>query len=238
MALIVIPAVDILNGRVVQLVGGKPGTEQIILPDPLEVAVNWQRLGAPLVHVIDLDGALGKGGNPTLIKMMLDTLRVPIQVGGGVRSTAMVEQYLDWGAARIIVGTKAISDTNWLEDICDAHPDRIILALDVAKGKIQVKGWQESAKLTLEHMFDLIRELPLAAVLHTDVDVEGKAQGINPPEVRSFIEHCPHKVIASGGIKGMEDIRTLEGLGAYAAVAGIALYTGRLNPNEVWRRSK
>jgi len=87
-------------------------------------------------------------------------------------------------------------------------------------------------------MFDLIRELPLAAVLHTDVDVEGKAQGINPPEVRSFIEHCPHKVIASGGIKGMEDIRTLEGLGAYAAVAGIALYTGRLNPNEVWRRSK
>lgn len=236
--MIVIPAVDILDGRVVQLVGGKPGTEQIVLPDPLEVASNWERLGAPMVHVVDLDGALGKGGNPTMIRRMLGTLKIPVQVGGGVRSTAMVEQYLEWGAARIVVGTKAIGDTNWLKDISSAHPDRIVLALDVAKGRIQVKGWQESAKLTLEHMFDLIRDMPLGAVLHTDVDVEGRAQGINPPEVRSFVERCPHKVIASGGIRSMDDIRALESLGAYGAVAGIALYTGRLNPGDVWRRTK
>jgi phosphoribosylformimino-5-aminoimidazole carboxamide ribotide isomerase len=236
--MMVLPAVDILDGRVVQLVGGKPGTEQIVLPDPLEVALDWEKKGAPMVHVIDLDGAFGKGGNPHLIRKMLECLKIPLQVGGGVRSTAVVDQYLEWGAARVIVGTKAITDNHWLQDISHAHPGKIILALDMARGQIQVKGWQESVRLTLEHMFDLIRPLPLAAVLHTDVDVEGRAQGINAAEVRKFVERCPHKVIASGGIKGLEDIRALESLGADAAVAGIALYTKRINPADLWRRSR
>jgi phosphoribosylformimino-5-aminoimidazole carboxamide ribotide isomerase len=234
----VIPAVDILEGRVVQLVGGKPGTEQIVLPDPVEVAKDWERQGAPMVHVVDLDGALGKGGNLTLVKRILETLKVPVQVGGGVRTTATVKQYLDWGANRVIVGTKAIADANWLRDVVNDHPGRIVLALDVAKGMIQVKGWQESSRITLDTMFDLIRDLPLAAVLHTDVDVEGRAQGINPTEVRSFVARCPHPVIASGGIRSMDDVRLLESIGVEGAVAGIALYTGRLNPAELWRRSK
>lgn len=233
--MMVLPAVDILDGKVVQLVGGKPGTEQIVLPDPLEVALDWERKGAPMVHVVDLDGAFGRGGNPHLIRRMLESLRIPIQVGGGVRSSAIVDQYMAWGAARVIVGTKAITDTNWLREVAAQHPGRIVLALDVAKGQIQVKGWQESARLGLEQMFELIRPLPLAAVLHTDVDVEGRAQGINATEVRRFVERCPHKVIASGGIKGLEDVRALESLGAEAAVAGIALYTKRINPADIWR---
>jgi phosphoribosylformimino-5-aminoimidazole carboxamide ribotide isomerase len=189
-----------------------------------------------MVHVIDLDGAFGKGGNPGLIHRMLRELKIPIQVGGGVRSTAMVDQYVDWGAARVIVGTKAIMDANWLADISKAHPGKIVLALDTAKGHIQVKGWQEASKLNLDQMFAMIKQLPLAAVLYTDVDVEGRAQGINAAEVRRFVERCPHKVIASGGIRGMEDIRALESIGAEACVAGIALYTMRINPSEIWRR--
>lgn len=236
--MMVLPAVDILDGRVVQLVGGKPGTEQIVLPDPLEVALDWEKKGAPMVHVIDLDGAFGKGGNPHLIRRMLQELHVPIQVGGGVRSSAMVDQYVEWGAARVIVGTKAITDTNWLTDICRAHPGKVVLALDTAKGQIQVKGWQEASRLSTEQMFDIIRDLPLAAVLHTNVDVEGKAQGINATEVRRFVERCPHSVIASGGIKGLDDIRALESIGAEACVAGIALYTKRINPADIWRRSR
>ena len=236
--MMVLPAVDILDGHVVQLVGGKPGTEQIVLPDPLEVAMDWEAKGAPMVHVIDLDGAFGKGGNPHLIHRMLHELKIPVQIGGGVRSTAMVDQYVEWGAARVIVGTKALTDTNWLMDITKAHPGRIVLALDTAKGHIQVKGWQEASKIGLEQIFEIIRPLPLAAVLHTDVDVEGRAQGINATEVRRFVERCPHRVIASGGIRGMEDIRALESLGAEACVAGIALYTGRINPSDIWRRAR
>jgi phosphoribosylformimino-5-aminoimidazole carboxamide ribotide isomerase len=236
--MMVLPAVDILDGRVVQLVGGKPGTEQIVLPDPLEVAKDWEGKGAPMVHVIDLDGAFNKGGNPNLIHRMLTELKIPVQVGGGIRSTAMVDQYMDWGAARVIVGTKAIMDTNWLMDVSQAHPGKVVLALDTAKGQIQVKGWQEASKLTLEQIFTIIKPLPLAAVLHTDVDVEGRAQGINAAEVRKFVERCPHKVIASGGIRGMEDIRALESIGAEACVAGIALYTKRINPSDIWRRAR
>ncbi len=234
----VLPAVDILEGRVVQLVGGRPGTEQIVLPDPLEVAKGWARQGAPGIHVIDLDGALGKGGNPNLIKRIIKEVGVPVEVGGGVRTTAIVNQYLEWGAEAVIVGTRAISDTSWLRDIANEHPRRIILALDVANGMIQVKGWQESSHVSLEQMFDIIRDFPLAGVLHTNVDVEGKAQGINPDEVRSFVARCPHPVIASGGIRSNDDIRLLEGMKVSAVVAGIALYTGRLNPAEVWRRGK
>jgi phosphoribosylformimino-5-aminoimidazole carboxamide ribotide isomerase len=169
---------------------------------------------------------------------MLDELRIPVQVGGGIRSSAMVDQYVGWGASRVIVGTKAIMDADWLEDIAKTHPDKVVLALDTAKGHIQVKGWQEASKLSLEQMFAIIEPLPLAAVLHTDVDVEGRAQGINAAEVRRFVERCPHKVIASGGIRGMEDIRALESIGAEACVAGIALYTKRINPSDIWRRPK
>ncbi|MEM0448249.1 MAG: 1-(5-phosphoribosyl)-5-[(5-phosphoribosylamino)methylideneamino] imidazole-4-carboxamide isomerase [Methanomassiliicoccales archaeon] len=236
--MMVLPAVDILEGRVVQLVGGKPGTEQIVLPDPVEVALDWERKGAPMIHVIDLDGAFGKGGNPHIIRKMLQSLRIPMQIGGGVRSTAIVDQYLEWGAARVIVGTRAISDPNWLREIAQRHPGKIVLALDVAKGQLQVKGWQESARIALEQIFELIRPLPLAAVLHTDVDVEGRAQGINAKEVRSFVERCPHKVIASGGIKDLDDIKALESLGVGAAVAGIALYTKRIDPADIWRRGR
>jgi phosphoribosylformimino-5-aminoimidazole carboxamide ribotide isomerase len=235
---IVMPAVDMLNGRVVQLVGGKPGTEQIILPDPLEVAVNWERLGAPMVHLIDLDAALDKGGNPETIRRILATLKVPVEVGGGIRTTTMVRQYLEWGASRVIVGTRAVNDTNWLADIATAYPGKIVLALDVSNGMIQVKGWQEASRISLTQMFALIRELPLAAVLHTDVDVEGRAQGINQREVRSFVEQCPHQVIVSGGIRNMDDLRQLEALQIKEAVAGLALYTGKLSPAELWRRGR
>jgi phosphoribosylformimino-5-aminoimidazole carboxamide ribotide isomerase len=236
--MMVLPAVDILEGRVVQLVGGKPGTEQIVLPDPLEVALDWEKKGAPMVHVIDLDGAFGKGGNQRIIRRMLQEMTVPIQVGGGVRSTAIVDQYIGWGAARVIVGTKAITDTNWLTDISSAYPGQVVLAMDTARGQIQVKGWQEASRLSVEQMFDLIRDLPLAAVLHTDVDVEGKAQGINAAEARRFVEGCPHKVIASGGIKSLDDIRVLESIGAEACVAGIALYTKRISTSDIWRRPR
>jgi phosphoribosylformimino-5-aminoimidazole carboxamide ribotide isomerase len=230
--------VDILDGKVVQLVGGRPGTELIVLPNPLEVAKDWERMGAPMIHIIDLDGALGKGGNPNMIKCMLETIKIPIQVGGGIRSTAMVNQYFEWGAQRVIVGTKAIMDINWLRDICTDHPHRIVLALDVARGEVKVKGWQESSRLTLNQIFSMIRDLPLAAVLHTDVDIEGLAQGINIRAVKTFVERCPHEVIASGGIKNLEDVKALESIGVRCAVAGIALYTGKLNPGDLWRKSK
>ena len=133
----------------------------------------------------------------------------------------------------------------WRLDELAARVDRLTdqselhqLALDVARGEVQVKGWQESSRMPLDQIFSMIRDLPLAAVLHTDVDVEGLAQGINVRAVKSFVERCPHPVIASGGIKNLEDVKALGSIGVKCAVAGIALYTGKLNPADLWRKPK
>jgi phosphoribosylformimino-5-aminoimidazole carboxamide ribotide isomerase len=234
--MMVMPAVDILDHDVVQLVGGVPGTEQLIIPNPVVVAQNWVSKGAPKLHVVDLDGAFSKGNNVQAIRRILTECHVPVEVGGGIRSIEVAEYLLDAGAEQVVVGTKAIREPDWLTDLAERNPKRIVLALDVKGGKITVKGWQESAGISHEDMFRRIKDIPLAAVLHTDVDVEGKTQGINVDEVESFVDGCPHEVIASGGITGMNDLAELERIGVRSAVVGLALYTGKLNPIDVWRK--
>jgi phosphoribosylformimino-5-aminoimidazole carboxamide ribotide isomerase len=232
----VMPAVDILDHNVVQLVGGVPGTEQVMLPNPVEVALDWVGKGAPMLHVVDLDGAFAKGNNVPNIRRIITECEVPVEVGGGIRSIEVAEYLLDAGANRVVVGTKAIRDPEWLRLLADRNPKKIVLALDVKEGRITVKGWQESAGISHEDMFRRIKDIPLAAVLHTDVDVEGKVQGINVKEVESFVSDCPHEVIASGGITSMADLTQLERIGVRSAVVGLALYTGKLDHTEIWRR--
>ena len=234
--MIVMPAVDILDHNVVQLVGGVPGTEQVLLPNPVDVAKDWVGKGAPMLHVVDLDGAFAQGNNIAIIRRIIAECRVPVEVGGGIRSTEVAEYLLDAGAKQIVVGTKAIKEPEWLRELAERNPKRVVLALDVKGGRITVKGWQESAGISHEDMFQRIRDIPLAAVLHTDVDVEGKVQGINVGEVETFVSRCPHEVIASGGITGMNDLAELERIGIRSAVVGLSLYTGKLNYIDVWRK--
>jgi phosphoribosylformimino-5-aminoimidazole carboxamide ribotide isomerase len=233
--MMVMPAVDILDHNVVQLVGGVRGTEQLVLPNPVEVARDWVGKGAPMLHVVDLDGAFSKGNNIAGMRRIIKECGVPVEVGGGIRSTEVAEYLLDSGAKQVVVGTKAIREPEWLRQLAERNPKKVVLALDVKQGKITVKGWQESAGISRQDMFRRIRDIPLAAVLHTDVDVEGKVQGINVDEVESFVSACPHQVIASGGITGMDDLAELERIGVRSAVVGLALYTGKLNPTDVWR---
>jgi phosphoribosylformimino-5-aminoimidazole carboxamide ribotide isomerase len=233
--MIVMPAVDILDHNVVQLVGGVRGTEQLVMPNPADVARDWVAKGAPMLHVVDLDGAFAKGNNIQVIRRIITESDVPVEVGGGIRSIEVAEYLLDAGAKQVVVGTKAIKEPDWLCRLAERNPKRIVLALDVKGGMITVKGWQESAGISHEEMFRRIEDIPLAAVLHTDVDVEGKVQGINVDEVESFVSGCPHEVIASGGITGMNDLAELERIGIRSAVVGLALYTGKLNHIDVWR---
>ena len=233
--MIVMPAVDILDHNVVQLVGGVRGTEQLVMPNPADVARDWVAKGAPMLHVVDLDGAFAKGNNIQVIRRIITESDVPVEVGGGIRSIEVAEFLLDAGAKQVVVGTKAIKEPEWLRLLAERNPKRIVLALDVKGGMITVKGWQESAGISHEEMFRRIEDIPLAAVLHTDVDVEGKVQGINVDEVESFVSGCPHEVIASGGITGMNDLAELERIGIRSAVVGLALYTGKLNHIDVWR---
>ncbi len=232
--MMVIPAVDVMDHKVVQLVGGQPGSQQIVLPDPMSVAEMWISKGAEYLHLVDLDAAFGKEGNIPVFKGIIEECGIPAEIGGGIRSTETVDELVAVGADRIVVGTKAIKETDWLIDIADRHPGKIVLSMDTKGGQIAIKGWQESASNTVDEMFDIIRNLPLAGVLNTNVDVEGQRNGIDEAQARSFISRCPCPVIASGGVTSEKDANILAEAGAESAVVGLALYTEVIRPWE-WK---
>jgi len=219
-----------MDHKVVQLVGGVPGSQQIVMPDPVSVAEMWVSKGADYLHLVDLDGAFGKEDNRKVFKRVIETAGVPAEIGGGIRDTAVVDDLIAAGADRVVVGTKAVKEPEWLEEISDRHPGRIVLSMDTKGGSIAVKGWQEAAGITVEDMFYRIRGMRLAAVLNTNVDVEGRKQGIDEVQARDFISRCPCRVIASGGVTSQEDARKLADAGAEGAVVGLALYTDVITP--------
>lgn len=228
----IIPAVDVMDHQVVQLVGGVPGSQQITMPDPMAVADMWVSKGAPYLHLVDLDGAFGKENNIPVFKRIIEEFDVPAEVGGGIRDIDTIDELISAGADRVVVGTKAVKEPEWLEEIADRHPGRIVLSMDTKGGRIAIKGWQESAAMTVADMFDRIRSMPLAAVLNTNVDVEGQRKGIDEAQARGFISECPCKVIASGGVTSKRDADILADAGAEGAVVGLAMYTGVISPWE------
>lgn len=221
---------DILDHKVVQLVGGVPGSEKIVIPDPLQVARSWVDKGAPYLHLVDLDGAFGKENNIPVIKEIIRTFDIPVEIGGGIRDESTIKELVDAGVDRVIVGTKAIKDTDWLNDMANKFPGKILLALDTKNGNITMKGWQEAAPISIDSMFEKIKDMPLAGILNTNVDVEGQGKGIDAKIAEDFIRKCPHKVIASGGVTTEKDAAILDKAGAIGAVVGIAIYTGLMEP--------
>lgn len=228
----VIPAVDVLDHQVVQLVGGVPGSQQIVMPNPADVAEMWVDKGARYLHLVDLDGAFGKENNIPVFKRIIRDVGVPAQVGGGIRSAETIDDLISAGADRVVVGTKAVKEPEWLAEMADRHPGRIVLGLDTKAGRIAIKGWQESAQMTVGEMFDIIRDFPLAGVLNTNVDVEGQKKGIDERQARDFIARCPCDVISSGGVTSRMDADILADAGAVGAVVGLALYTEVIKPWE------
>ena len=235
MPVLIIPAVDMLDGQVVQLVGGEIGSEQLKIPNPFDAAMSWVSKGAEYLHLVDLDAAFGKGNNLDSIEKIAKESGVPVEAGGGIRSEETIDKLIKAGVDRIVVGTKAIKEPEWLKQISLKYPGRIALAMDTRGDKIAIQGWQKSATITIKNMFDVIEDLPLAAVLNTNVDVEGRKMGVNENQAREFISACPHKVIASGGVTANKDAEILRDLGAYAAVVGLALYMDDIKPWE-WKR--
>ena len=233
--MIAIPAVDLRAGRAVQLVGGRYDDERVSLPDPAAVARGWQDAGFTALHVVDLDAALGLGDNRAAIRSILDSLQVPVQVGGGVRDDDAAAALLELGAARVVVGTRAVEDRRWLEALCTRHPGRVIVAADVRDGAIVTRGWTEGAGVAGEAFVASLDDLPLAAVLVTDVSREGRMVGADIDRFAGLVAASRHPLQAAGGIGGVNDLSALERAGVAAAVLGMALYTGALEPATILR---
>jgi len=231
--MIAIPAIDLRGGRCVQLVGGRPEEERISLPDPVAQAGTWWRMGFSNLHIIDLDAALSVGDNRRVINAITEATEAEIQVGGGIRDEKSVEDVLGTGVRRVIVGTRAIDDPEWLEWQAGAHPDRLVVAADIRDGVVLRKGWTESTGLPVVDYLARISHLPLAGILCTDVSREGQMMGADLAGAQEIIRASRHPVWLSGGITTMEELRVLDQVGAAGAVLGMALYTGTLPPERV-----
>ena len=233
--MIAVPAVDLRQGRCVQLVGGRPEDERVSLPDPVKVADQWWRAGFRALHVVDLDAALGDGSNRQRVREVVEATGATVQVGGGIRSTEDVREVLALGADRVAVGTRAVEDPAWLRDVARAYPGRVMVAADVREGRILSRGWQHASELQVEAFLPSLEGLPLAGILCTDVGREGQVEGIDRESVRRVLVAGRHPVWISGGIRSMDELAFLEAEGAAGAVLGMALYTGVLKAEEVAR---
>jgi len=236
--MIVTPAVDLMDGKCVQLVEGKPWSAKIVIDDAVDMAVRWQEMGAKRLHVIDLDAALGNGDNEAVIRNILPKIKVPVQVGGGIRTDAKADQILSAGASQIIVGTRAITDIDWLKSLAFMYPDRVIVAVDARGRKISVKGWTDDSGKDLLAYVKSIEELPLFGLLYTNIAVEGKLKGIDIKPVQSLVASTKKRVFVAGGITTLDDIQAIASAGAFGAVLGMAIYKGKINLKEAVERFK
>jgi phosphoribosylformimino-5-aminoimidazole carboxamide ribotide isomerase len=227
---IAIPAVDLRDGACVQLVGGSYKEERVRLDNPLEVARSWEHFGFSRLHVVDLDAATGRGSNLSIVRSIVESADVPVQVGGGIRSGDLVEELLDAGATSVIVGTRALEEMEWLAGIAARHPGEIIVACDVRERRVTTRGWVRTLPVDILDAVDELNTLPLGGLLVTAVHREGQMQGTDLPLMEDVAESSNFPVYASGGVASMQDLRALEHRGIAGVVIGMALYTGALDP--------
>ena len=229
------PAVDVQGGRVVRLAQGDAARATAYADDPAAVARAFAADGAPWVHFVDLDRAFGRGDNRDLARRFLETATVRVQVGGGLRTEEAIEEMLGWGAARVVIGTKAATDPALVERLLGRHgPDRLAIGIDAKEGRVAVRGWTEVFDLTT---LDLARRVGLQGartVIYTDVARDGMLTG---PDVAGAqaIAALGLRVIASGGVGSLDDLRRVREAGLAGAIVGRALYEGRFTLAEALR---
>ncbi|MFC4548710.1 MULTISPECIES: 1-(5-phosphoribosyl)-5-[(5-phosphoribosylamino)methylideneamino]imidazole-4-carboxamide isomerase [Halorussus] len=222
----VIPAVDMQDGEVVQLVQGERGTEKTY-GDPVEAAEQWVERGAETLHLVDLDGAFeGERANADAVERILDAVSVDVQLGGGIRTAEDAIDLLERGVDRVILGTAAVEDPDLVAEISESHPGAVTVSLDAKDGEVVVAGWTEGTGLDPAEAAARYEDLGAGAILFTDVDVEGKLEGVQTDRVREVVEAVDIPVIASGGVATLDDVRALREAGAAAVVVGTALYEG------------
>lgn len=229
--MLIIPAIDIKGGRCVRLTQGRMDAETVYSEDPVDVARRWEERGADLIHLVDLDGAIeGTPKNIEVIKKIIDSISVDVQVGGGIRNIETVQNYLkEPRVKRVITGTAAYSDPALIERLCREFPGRIAVGIDARDGMVAIKGWVE---VTEQRAVDLARCLEgtgLSCIIYTDIARDGMLVGPNVKAIKEMVDTVNIPVIASGGMSNLRDIESLRGTGVGAVIIGRALYTGDID---------
>jgi len=240
--MIVIPAIDLKDGKCVRLAQGDFRRETVYSDHPAEVARRWQEQGAERIHVVDLDGSLaGSPRNREAVRDIVRAVSIPVELGGGIRDLDTVADYLRLGLRWVILGTAALRNPGMVREACRDFTDQIILGIDARDGMVSVQGWTETSAQTAVELTRSFADCGLAAVIYTDIKRDGMGTGVNIQATRSLAEATNIPVIASGGVSGLTDIERvleIEDAGVIGVIAGRALYTGALSLAAAVHRTK
>jgi len=230
--MIILPAIDLRGGRCVRLRQGRFDEETVFDEDPVAVAERFQTAGAEWLHVVDLDGArAGEPKNLDHIRAICKAVDMKIEVGGGIRSTEAAEKVLGAGADRIVVGTRAVREPEWLQEIAERFPEQVALGLDERKSRVAIEGWKTQTRHLIRDVLEPLQDLPLAAIICTDIERDGTMAGAHSLArvgIAALKTWVRFPIFAAGGIASVQDIINLKEDGADGAIIGRALYEGKL----------
>jgi phosphoribosylformimino-5-aminoimidazole carboxamide ribotide isomerase len=231
--MIIIPAVDIKNGKCVRLKQGRMNEETVFSSNPVEMAQKWADTGAELIHVVDLDGAIQKQPqNTETIRQIISSIQTPVQVGGGIRTLETIEMYLNMGVNRVVLGTEAIRNPKKVAEFCTSFPGKIVIGIDAKKGMVAVEGWTETTSVTAITLAKQFEKSGVAAINFTDIHRDGMQTGPNIQATKELAESVSIPVVASGGVSTIKDIENLlavSSVGIVGVICGRALYEGTLD---------
>jgi phosphoribosylformimino-5-aminoimidazole carboxamide ribotide isomerase len=238
--ILIVPAIDIRNGKCVRLVQGQAGTEKVYSDDPIEMAVLWRGENAKALHVVDLDGAFGEEmKNLALIRRMVEKVDIPIQIGGGIRSFEQVKQLMEIGIYRVILGTAAIENPELVSQVVKAFGmRRMAIGIDAKDGIVMTKGWKKNTGIPALNLAADMKRLGVGRIVYTDISRDGMLTGPNYDAIREMAEKSGLRITASGGISGYEDLmklQELEKFGVDSVIVGKALYENRFPCQTLWR---
>jgi phosphoribosylformimino-5-aminoimidazole carboxamide ribotide isomerase len=240
--MIIIPAIDLKGGRCVRLLQGRMDSETVFSDNPAAMAKRWEAEGAEIIHVVDLDGAAKKSlQNLDSIRKILQSVKIPVQVGGGIRNEKTIKMLLDLGVERVIIGTEAIKNPKLVEGACRAFPDNIVVGIDARNGMVAIDGWTKTTHVKAVDLARRFEDCGVVAINFTDIQRDGMQTGPNIEETGFLAEAVSIPVIASGGVSTIEDIinlMPLKELGVVGVITGRALYSGTLSLKEAVAVSK
>lgn len=237
--MIIFPAVDIKGGKAVRLKQGKADEVTVFSDDPVSMALHWEKDGARFLHLVDLDGAFGNGElspNKAIVRGICDAIKIPVQLGGGIRTEAAVKTWLDAGVARLIIGTMAMENPELFAKLCHEYPGRIGVALDADKGRLKTRGWVTDAEQTVDDVLPRLAGDGAGFIVYTDIARDGMKTGVNIEALEHLAYASLVPIIAAGGVATLDDVRALFPLSVRAnlqgAISGRAIYDGTLTLSE------
>ena len=231
--MIIYPAIDIRGGRCVRLTEGRFDAETVFADDPAEMALKWAGIGAEFLHLVDLDGALaGEGKNVPVIERILQSVNIPVQLGGGIRNLETIEKLLALGVTRLILGSAAVKNPQLVEEACKKYPGHIAVGIDAKNGEVAIEGWGKGSGVAATELAKQMAAYGVETIIYTDISRDGMLSGVNVEATAALARACGVPIIASGGVASLEDIRRVKAVesdGVQGCIIGKAIYTGAVD---------